>query len=201
MKSEKNKPKFLYTIKFIIVGDQKVGKTSILHSFSKGKISNFYLATIGIDYLSKDIKIDDRIFHLQIWDSAGQERYRSLTRGYYCKAACALITYDITDYKSFESVKNWIEEIKLYTNPNIHLILVGNKMDLKEKRVISTEKGKKLAEKYELTFFESYDLTGENINTIFFNACKVINENITNEIYDFNNPTNGIKITDLNFCF
>ena len=197
MKSEKNKPEYLYSIKFIIVGDQGVGKTNILHHFSEGKFSNSYNATIGIDYLSHDIKIDNRIFHLQIWDTAGHERFRSVTKGYYSKAACALIIYDITDYKSLESVKNWIDEIKLYSNPNIYLILVGNKIDLKSKRVISIEKGKQLAEKYELDFFESSALTGENINSIFFKACRVINENITNEIYDFNNPTNGIKISNL----
>ena len=170
MKNEKNKSEYLYTIKFIIVGEQGVGKTNILHSFYNGKFSNSYYSTIGVNYLSEDVKIDNRIFHLQMWDTSGHVRFRSVTRGYYCKAACALIVYDITDYKSFESIKNWIEEIKLYSNPNIHLILVGNKKNLKKKRVISTEKGKKLAEKYELTFFESSALTGENINTIFFNA-------------------------------
>ena len=197
MRKQKNDPEFLYSIKFIIIGDQGVGKTKILHSFSEGKFSNIYNATIGIDYLSHDIKIDNRIFHLQIWDTAGSERYKSIAKGYYKKSACGLIVYDITNYKSFDSVKNWIEEIKLYSNSNIHLILIGNKIDLEAERVINTEKGKKLAEKYDLKFFESSALTGENINTIFFDACRVINENINNEIYDFNNPNVGIKISNL----
>ena len=182
-----------YSLKFIIVGDQSVGKTNILHRYAKGIFSSEYHITIGMDFLSQNIELNNNIFHLQLWDTAGSEKFRSVTRGYFSNSACAIVVYDITNEKSFESVKEWVEECKLYTNKTIHLVLVGNKNDLNEKRKITKEQGKELATEYGMEFYESSALTGDNINEIFVDSCKIIDNNIKNNLYDLNNPSNGIR--------
>ena len=196
--NENNDPDSVYSVKFIIIGDKYVGKTKIIHRLVYGKYSNPYISTIGMDFLIHPIQIKNNLFNLQIWDTAGSERYRSITKTYYLNSTCAIIVYDITDNQSFESIKSWVEECKSYNNPNIHLVLVGNKNDLEDKRVISKEKGEKLAVKFGMKFFESSALTGDNINEIFTDACKTINKNIDNRLYDLEEQTNGIKLCKTN---
>ena len=192
----KNKDKIFYSVKIIIIGDQNVGKTNIIHRFTDGEFSNQYMITIGMDYLSHNIKINKNIFHLQLWDTAGSERFRSITKGYFSNSACAIIVYDITNEKSFDSIKEWVNECKLYTNKNIHLVLVGNKNDLKEQRKIEKEQGEELAKEYDMKFFEASALTGDNIEEIFVDICKTINKNINDKLYDLNDPSIGIKISE-----
>ena len=192
----KNKDKIFYLIKIIIIGDQNVGKTNIIHRFTDGEFSNQYMITIGMDYISHNIKINKNIFHLQLWDTAGSERFRSITKGYFSNSACAIIVYDITNEKSFDSIKEWVNECKLYTNKNIHLVLVGNKNDLKEQRKIEKEQGEELAKEYDMKFFEASALTGDNIEEIFVDICKTINKNINDKLYDLNDPSIGIKISE-----
>ena len=105
--------KIYYSIKFILVGNQSVGKTNIIHRYAKGTFSDQYLITIGMDFLSQTIELNKNIFHLQLWDTAGSEQFRSITRGYYNNSACAIIVYDITNEKSFTSVREWVKECKL----------------------------------------------------------------------------------------
>ena len=192
----KNTDKIFYSVKIIIIGDQNVGKTNIIHRFTDGEFSNQYMITIGMDYLSHNIKINKNIFHLQLWDTAGSERFRSITKGYFSNSACAIIVYDITNEKSFDSIKEWVNECKLYTNKNIHLVLVGNKNDLKEQRKIEKEQGEELAKEYDMKFFEASALTGDNIEEIFVDICKTINKNINDKLYDLNDPSIGIKISE-----
>ena len=116
-----------------------------------------------------------------------------MTKGYFNNSACAIIVYDVTSESSFRATKEWIEECKKYTNNNIHLVLVGNKIDLVEQRKITMEEGKNFADENGMTFFETSALTGENIEKIFFDSCKIINENLDKNFYDLNNARNGIK--------
>ena len=120
--------KIYYSIKFILVGNQSVGKTNIIHRYAKGIFSNEYHITIGMDFLSQNIELNNNIYHLQLWDTAGSEQFRSITRGYYNNSICAIVVYDITSEKSFASVKEWVEECKLYTNSTIHLVLLYYKV-------------------------------------------------------------------------
>lgn len=193
MKNVKNKYGYFYSVKFIIVGNQSVGKTNIIHRFTKGEFQEQYNSTIGMDFISHNIDLDNNALHIQIWDTAGTERYRSITKGYYSNSTCALIVYDITNNKSFESSKEWIEECKSYANQNIILMLIGNKADLIEERAITEEEGKELAKEYGMEFYECSALNGKNINEIFINACQKIIENINNQIYDLEDPSNGVK--------
>lgn len=198
-KTKKNdkKNKIFYTIKFIIIGDSSVGKTNIVHRFGKNEFSNEYANTVGMDYLSCNVEIDEKIFHLQLWDTAGSEKFRSVTRGYYSNTACVLVVYDITSEKSFISVKAWIEDCKAYTSKNAHFVLVGNKNDLEAQRKVNKDEAWAFATENGMSFFESSALTAYNINEIFIDSCKIINDKINNKEYDFEDPSNGIKIKEV----
>ena len=193
MKKGEKKKNIFYKVKFIIIGNQYVGKTNLIHRFSTGEFKNDYSITLGIDFLSHFIVADKKTFKLELWDTAGSEKYRSITKGYYNNSTCALIVYDVTNELSFSSVTSWIEDCKNSTNKNINLVLVGNKCDLKDKRVVSEEDGKILAEKYGMSFYESSALDGTNIDSIFFDACRVISKNIDSGKYDLDDDSYGIK--------
>ena len=191
--NEGKKDNYYYSLKFIIIGNQSVGKTNIINRFRKNEFLNNYAITVCMDFSFCNVKINDKIFKLQLWDTAGSERFLSITKGYYSNSTCALIVYDITDKKSFDSVRKWIQECKNYTNNNINLVLVGNKQDLNEKRKVSEEEGKTLAKEFGMAFFESSALTGYNIDEIFYDSVKIINEGIEKNVYNFEDASNGIK--------
>ena len=184
--------KVVYTLKIIIIGDPNVGKTNIVYRFSKGEFKNEYENTICLDFLTKNINIDNTSFRLQIWDTAGSEQYRSITRTYYRNSACAIIVYDISNKESFENIPNWILDCKQNNEYNIHMILVGNKDDL-VKREVSEEQGKRLAEEYGLKFYEASALTGHNIEEIFIDGCLEINNKINNQEINLENTFCGVK--------
>jgi len=173
-----------YTINFIIIGNPNVGKTNIVYRFVNGEFINDYQNTIVVDYSTKIVKIDNKIFKLQIWDTAGSEKYSSIRQPYYKNAACAIIVYDITNKESFKSIDKWIDDCDNCCNDNLIIALVGNKSDLSRERKVSEEDGRKLKErynKYNIEFYESSALNGYNIEEIFFNSCRKINELIKNE--------------------
>ena len=186
-----------YVVKIIIIGNQSVGKTNIVTRYVKGEFSEDYMITIGMDFLTCNLKSDDKIFKLRLWDTAGSEKFRSITKGYYSNTCCALIVYDITNQNSFDSVKQWIEDVKNYTDKDTHLVLVGNKIDLKDQRKISKEDGQNLATQNGMDFYESSALTGENINDIFEGICKYVNQKIDEGKIDLNDPSNGISVSEI----
>ena len=197
-KNKKNKKNNIYySLKFIIIGDALVGKTNIINVFKNGEFYNEYKLSIGMDFLSCNVKIYDKIFQLNLWDTAGSESYRSITKGYYNNSTCAIVVYDISEKKSFDSVRGWINECKNYTNDKIHLVLVGNKQDLNERREVSYIEGKALADEYGMVFFESSALTGYNINEIFYDSCRQINEKIEKNFYDLEDSSDLIKINKI----
>ena len=186
-----------YVVKIIIIGNQSVGKTNIVTRYVKGEFSEDYMITIGMDFLTCNLKSDDKIFKLRLWDTAGSEKFRSITKGYYSNTCCALIVYDITNQNSFDSVKHWIEDVKNYADKDTHLVLVGNKIDLKDQRKISKEDGQNLATQNGMDFYESSALTGENINDIFEGICKYVNQKIDEGKIDLNDPSNGISVSEI----
>ena len=194
MKKEKKK---CYMVKIIIVGNSNVGKTNIVTRYVKGEFSNEYMITIGMDFLTCNLELDNKIFKLRLWDTAGSEKFRSVTRGYYSNTCYALIVYDITDDSSFNSVKQWIEDVQSFANKGTNLVLVGNKVDLNNKRKISKEEGQNLATEYGMDFYESSALTGENINDIFEGICQKVNQQIDEGKIDLNDPSNGISISEV----
>jgi Ras-related protein Rab-6A len=154
--------------KVIFLGDQSVGKTSIITHFLYGAFENNYQATIGIDFVSKVLALPDRSIKLQLWDTAGQERFRSLIPSYLRDTAGCVVVYDVTNRKSFDSVEGWVKEVK-HERQNVVIALVGNKQDVEEsKREVSEEEGQELARRLELSIFkETSAKTGKNIQEVF----------------------------------
>ena len=156
-----------YLFKLIIIGDSYVGKTNIMSQYIKKEFNENSKSTIGVEFGNKIIKIDDKIIKAQIWDTAGQERYKSITSAYYKGAKGAFIVYDITSKTTFNSVDKWIQDLNLYGDKNLALLLIGNKSDLEEKRQIKKEDGEEKAKSFGLGFIETSACTGENIDKAF----------------------------------
>ena len=129
-----------------------MGKSCIVLQFIENKTRTTHDVTLGVEFGIKTIPVKDRSIKLQIWDTAGQENFRSITRSYYRSAIGALLVYDITNKDSFIHVKNWLEEVKLNGNPYMEILLVGNKNDLEEERVVSYEEGESMAKENGLNF-------------------------------------------------
>ena len=198
MNEKKNdiQKKECYKVKIIIVGDQSVGKTNIINRYVKGEFSKDYMITIGMDFLTCNLELDTKIFKLNLWDTAGSETFRSVTKGYYSCSCCALVVYDITNEKSFQSVKQWINDCQSFASKNIHLVLVGNKIDLDQDRNVTKESGVELATEYGMDFYEVSALSGENIDHLFYGICNFISQEIDNGKYDFDDPSTGVSKSD-----
>ena len=188
-----------YSFKVILLGYSLVGKTSFVNRFVSNKFEK-YQCTINIQNYKKQIKIDkSTLVNLTIWDTAGQEKFRSLTKQYYQDAQGAIIMFDITDKNSFLKVESWINEIFEYGAKNCSIILIGNKTDLNHQRVIDFNEGNKLAEKYHILFCEVSAKLGSNINQAFEQLSSIIiNKQIKegNFNYDGNNENNIDLIDD-----
>ena len=125
------------------------------YRFIQNKFVEDYDATINLDFSYKNIKIGEYIYRVQLWDTVGQENFQLISRGYYKNGVCALVVYDITNKDSFDNVKKWIEEVKTNGPSTISLILVGNKIDLIDQRIITYEEGEELASENSMLFFET----------------------------------------------
>ena len=157
----------LIKLKLIVVGNQGTGKSCILNRFVNETFDENYQATIGLDFQSKNITIHDQDVRLIIYDTAGQEKFRSLIPMYIREAQIILLVYDISDRDSFDAMPNWIQEVKEVLNKEVVFALIGNKMDLDSQRKVSYEEGKKLAEKNNFVFQEVSAKTGKNFENLF----------------------------------
>ena len=187
-------PNFNYLFKYIVIGDSAVGKSNILLRYVHERFNEEFQSTIGVEFGAKNIEINNKICRIQIWDTAGQESFRSITRAYYKNSVCACIVYDITNRNSFQNVQLWIDDCKKQTPKTVLLILIGNKLDLESNRQVSYEEGRSFAIDNDMLFFETSAKTGENIDELFNKSAETIVENIDKGVYDLSNDTSGIKI-------
>ena len=153
--------------KLVFLGDQSVGKTSIITRFMYDTFDTAYQATIGIDFLTKVMYLEDRTIRLQLWDTAGQERFRSLIPSYIRDSSVAVVVFDVTSAKSFDEASKWIEDVRAQREDNVILFLVGNKVDLADQRQVSEEDGQKKAAEYGMTYIETSAKLGQNVKTLF----------------------------------
>ena len=185
---------FNYLLKYIIIGDSAVGKSNILTQYVYEKFSEEFQSTLGVEFAAKNAVIDNKIYRIQIWDTAGTESFRSITRAYYKNSVCAFIVYDITKRETFENVQVWLDDIKNQCPQTVLLVLVGNKLDLENERQISYEEGESFAQKNNMYFFETSAKTGVNIENLFLKSAETINERIQEDFYDLSTGNCGIKI-------
>ena len=164
-KSSKNNNKNRITLKILTLGDSAVGKSAILIRYTQNKFHSNYLTTVGIDYQSKIIHYQNREIEMQIWDSAGQEKYRAISKQYYKKANGIILLYDVTSRESFQNIKQWIKDKNNNITMKPFLILVGNKIDLERK--VTQQEGEELAQKYNVLYFETSAATGKGIEETF----------------------------------
>ena len=193
-----------YKLKIVIVGDSGVGKTNLIRRFTYNEFNSNSKATVGVEFSSKAYKINDKIFKIEMWDTAGQERYKSMTAAYYKGAKGALIVYDTTNAKTFENVEKWLSEIKEKTSKDIKLIILGNKIDLKDNKDVSTEQALTKAKELGVPLMETSALDSTNVKEAFYDLLKemylevsktleyVENQNLKN------NSNNGIQLDTAN---
>jgi Ras-related protein Rab-11A len=161
--------------KVVIVGDSFVGKTNIMSKYLKNEFHEDTKATVGVEFGSKQFKIEGHNIRAQIWDTAGQERYKSITSAYYKGAKGAFVVYDITRKESFDSIDKWINDLYSSADKKLTIVVIGNKNDLEDQRIITKEQGQEKANKLNIAFMETSALTGNNLDKAF--------EMMMNEVY------------------
>jgi Ras-related protein Rab-8A len=167
-----------YLIKLLLIGDSGVGKSCCLLRFSEDSFTPSFITTIGIDFKIRTIELDGKRIKLQIWDTAGQERFRTITTAYYRGAMGILLVYDVTDERSFENIRKWFTNVEQHATENVNKILIGNKCDWEEKRVVSTERGELLAQELNIPFLEVSAKTNHNVDLAFRSLARQIKERI-----------------------
>jgi len=188
--------------KIVLIGDSNVGKTNILSKYLQNEFNPDSKATVGVEFGSKTFNINDNVIKAQIWDTAGTEKYRSITNAYYKGAKGAFVVYDITKKSSFNNIDKWLFDLKNNGDENINIILIGNKIDLEKQREVSTEEGEKKAILNKASFIETSAKNGNNIEKAFNLMIENVYENFKKENENKENiDLNGInkeKTLDLN---
>ncbi|WOL14663.1 ras-related protein Rab11D isoform X2 [Canna indica] len=156
-----------YLFKLVLIGDSGVGKSNLLSRFTRNEFNLESKSTIGVEFATRSISVDGKVLKAQIWDTAGQERYRAITSAYYRGAVGALLVYDVTRRTTFENAARWLRELRDHTDPNIVVMLIGNKSDLRHLIAVPTEDGKAFAEMECLYFMETSALESTNVENAF----------------------------------
>ncbi|KAL8650738.1 MAG: hypothetical protein Q9226_005014 [Calogaya cf. arnoldii] len=157
----------LKKFKLVFLGEQSVGKTSLITRFMYDSFDNMYQATIGIDFLSKTMYLEDRTVRLQLWDTAGQERFRSLIPSYIRDSSVAVVVYDISSLKSFQNTRKWVDDVRGERGNDVIIVLVGNKTDLGDKREVTQQMGEEEAKRCGALFVETSAKAGANVKGLF----------------------------------
>ena len=188
--------------KIVLIGDSGVGKTNLLGRYLKKEYKEETKATVGVEFGEKKYELNGLKIKAQIWDTAGQERYKAITSMYYKGAKGALIVFDLSSKNTFQNVEKWYNEIKKTADPNINLILIGNKSDLKDKRQISTEEGENKAKEMNVAYLETSALNCDNVDKAFDALIEAISKKMKMEIEaeeEENDDNNNDNIQNKNF--
>ena len=177
-KNDKNNEEI--QMKFLLIGEQAVGKSSLINQYIEGKFEENLLCAAGLDLKKKIIKINDKSVKLMIYESAGHERFRTLSKNQINSSKGILIVYDVTEKESFEALNFWMKSFKENANKDAICLIIGNKIDLKEKRIIDYNEGKNFAEKYGVKFIETSAKSAEGVNEAFYSVAKEIYDNEKN---------------------
>lgn len=171
-----------YKLKVVVVGDSGVGKTNLIKRFVKNSFSANSKATVGVEFISKSYRINEQVFKIEIWDTAGQERYKSITAAYYKGAKGALIVYDTTSKVSFENIDKWMSEIKEKSSKDMKLMIIGNKIDLKDERQVQSSEASEKAALLEAPIMETSALDATNVKEAFYDLLKEMYKEIRKKL-------------------
>lgn len=156
-----------YLFKLLLIGDSGVGKSCLLLRFADDTYTESYISTTGVDFKIRTVERDGKTIKLQIWDTAGQERFRTITSSYYRGAHGIIVVYDVTDQESFNNVKQWLQEIDRYASDGVNKLLIGNKADLVDKKVVDTKDAMEFANKLHIPFLETSAKDRMNVELAF----------------------------------
>ena len=167
--------KYDLSFKMIVIGDAGVGKSCLTNRASKNKYTSDYSPTVGFEFLTFTTNIDNKIIKLQIWDTCGQEVYRSLITNFYRNASLAMLVYAINSRESFLHINQWLKEVRIQSHPDVKIILIGNKQDLDDERTVTYEEAQKFKEENQILYFEETSAkTGINSKEVFTEAAKIL---------------------------
>lgn len=185
-------------MKFIIIGDTGVGKSCLLLQFTDKRFQSVHDLTIGVEFGARLVNLpaSKAPVKLQIWDTAGQESFRSITRSYYRGACGALLVYDITRRETFTNLKRWLDEARSNSNPEMVITLIGNKSDMENKRVVSTTEGEEFAKKHGLNFVETSAKTAEKVEGAFLCTSENVYDKIKKGLFD---PADEVRADQCRF--
>ena len=172
-----------YLFKLIIIGNSGVGKSCLMHRVTTNEFSEDHEVTVGVEFGSLLVKMEDTVFKLQIWDTAGQESFQSITKIFYRGAHAVLLTYSIASQLSFQNLSHWFNEIKTQSEPDAIVILVGNQKDRTEEREVSYEQAERFRKENGIEYFiETSAKTSENVQEAFIMAAKMLYKKHLNRI-------------------
>ncbi|KAK6110727.1 Ras family protein [Brugia pahangi] len=168
-----------YLFKIVIVGDHNCGKSCILLRFAENSFRQDHITTLGVDFKLKTVKLGRDKIRLELWDTAGMERYRTIYNSYYHSAHGVMCVYDLTDERSFNNLRNyWLKEIQLHAPSNAVLMLIGNKADLEDKRMVNFERAEHLANELGVSLYEVSAKTGINCDDAFHNLAAAMRDRL-----------------------
>ena len=184
-------------LKLLLLGDSSVGKTSILLKYISNKFDDSSISTVGVDYMDKIIDYNKFKIKLQIWDTSGEEKFRTITKNFYRNADGLLVVFDLTKKESYDHIRIWINEAK-ENNDKLKTILIGNKLDLKDERIVAIDVAKQFAEKNNLKYIETSAKDGTNINESFQAIIDLLFDGKSSEeiLHEFTKQDSSLSVVD-----
>mmetsp|Transcript_22347 Transcript_22347/g.31576 ORF Transcript_22347/g.31576 Transcript_22347/m.31576 type:complete len:208 (-) Transcript_22347:65-688(-) len=182
-------------VRLLTLGDTGAGKSSLLLRYTQGEFASDYMPTIGIDFRLKTIELNGKTVKVQVWDTAGQERFRTITHNYYKGAHGIALVYDCTVESTFYNIKKWIQDVHTYAENNVSLVLIGNKYDLKDERVIPEEQGRAVAEEFGIPFWETSAKADVNVNEAFSSLVTQVCERLAENSSSKNEASQPLRST------
>ncbi|XP_061677632.1 ras-related protein Rab-25-like [Syngnathoides biaculeatus] len=167
-----------FVFKVVLIGESGVGKSNLLTRFTKNEFNHDSRTTIGVEFSTRTVQLDNSTIKMQVWDTAGLERYRAITSAYYRGAVGALLVYDISKHLTYESAERWLKELYDHADPHIVVMLVGNKSDLRDMRTVPAEEAGAFAESKGLMFMETSALDSTNVEAAFIDVLTAIHRKV-----------------------